>query len=603
MHLSELGDRKSVSAWVDHRLFMEWQYAWRRTFSDVMLLKQYVPEAKVGFSTAGDDCGWDVYHMAKAQTAMCFQLGIEQRKYCSWSKPGDLVMTWFGGYQVPPPAEARHEKACRYFPWRALFSGMTGFLMYSDLPGARHGLLRADFSPTWPAHWMGEELREIKTGPAKLLFNAERDLGAIASYYSGPSQFTQMASPSLVKAAKWQYGVEHRFLDLGWQELGWPQRWVAPEEVRDGRLMKGDLKVLVMGAISALSKEEAESVRRFVADGGTLVGTVEVGSRDAHGGAPLKGQLADVLGFEYLPDQPCSTELRKRKVTFEWDGKSYDLGETPTPARPMKPKGAKELSTTWQAGDAPHVLTNEFGEGRAFFLNLSPRALRTFGTWEEERPLEYDQWLFFVRDLAMSAGADPDIEILRKDGETLWRVDLAPFRSGRASYYGIMDGVTLFRAGGWTKLDRAAPYQTQDVLIRWDRPGHIYEIRSRRYFGHTDMVELPLRQATALLFAHLPYTIAGLNAKTPGPPQRGTPLPIELHVAVSEGEPVDHVCRVEVTDPTGKARHEYEDRTLCPLGKGKYLLPLAYNDPVGSWKLRVTEIVSGKATELALEVK
>lgn len=603
MHLAELGGRESVSAWVDHRVFMEWQYAWRRTFSDVMLLKQYVPDAKVGFSTAGDDCGWDLYHMAKAQTAMLFQLGIQQRKYCSWTKPGDLVMTWFGGYQVPPPAEARHEKACRYFPWRALFSGMTGFLMYSDLPGARHGLLRADFSPTWPAHWMGEELREIKAGPAKLLFNAERDLGAIASYYSGPSQFTQMASPSFVKEAKWDYGSEHRFLDLGWQELGWPQRWVAPEEVREGRLMKGDLKILVMSAISALSNEEAEGVRRFVAEGGTLVGTVEVGSRDAHGGAPLKGQLADVFGFEYLPDQPCSTELRKRKVIFEWDGKTYDLGETPTPARPMKVTSAKELSTTWKAGNAPHVLTNEFGKGRAFFLNLSPRALRTFGTWQGERSLEYDQWLFFLRDLAKSAVADPGLEVRRKDSKTLWRVDIAPFRSGRASYYAVMDGVTMFRAGGWTRLDGSAPYQTQDVEIHWGRPGHIYEIRSRRYFGHTNMVELPLRQATALLFAHLPYTITGLTAEAPGTPQRGTPLPIELEVTVSEGPPVDHVCRVEVADPAGKARPEYEDRTLCPDGTGTYVLPLAYNDPVGTWTLRVTEVVSGKATELAVQVR
>ena len=603
MHFSELGERKSVAAWVDHRVFMEWQFAWRRTFRDVMLLKQYVPDAKVGFSTAGDDCGWDVYAMAKAQTAMLFQLGIQQRKYCSWTKPGDFVATWFGGYQVPPAGKPSNEKACRYFPWRALFSGMTGFLVYADLPGGRHGYLLPDLSPTWPARWIGEELCELKAGPAKLLFSATRDLGAIANYYSNPSQFTHMASAPFVKEAKWGYGAEHRFLDLGWQELGWPQRWVAPEEVRQGRLQQGDLKLLVMGAIAALSQEEAEQVRRFVKGGGTLVGTVEVGSRDEHGGAPLKGQLADVFGFEYLPDQPCATTLGKRRVSFLWNGKSYDLGEAPTPRRPLKATTAKELSTTAKPGDAPHVLLNEFGKGRAFFFNLSPRSLRTFGTWDDKRSLEFDQMLFFLRDLAAQVGADPDVQVRRPDGDTLWRADVAPFRSGRASYYGVMDGVTLFRAGGWTKLDRDAPYKTQEVEIHWDRPGHIYELRSKRYFGKTNRIQIPLRQATALLFAHLPYEITGLSAKPGGSADRGKPLPIQLSIAVSQAPAEDHACLVEVVDASGKARPEYRETVLCAKGEGRYLLPIAYNDPLGAWSVRITEVASGKTAEVSVGVR
>ncbi|MDP6355470.1 MAG: beta-galactosidase trimerization domain-containing protein [Planctomycetota bacterium] len=602
MHLSELGERKSAAAWVDHRVFMEWQYAWRRTFSDVMLLKQYVPDAKVGFSTAGDDNGWDVYHMAKAQTGMTFQLGIQQRKYCSWTKPGDFVATWFGGYQVPPRGEPRNEKACRYFPWYQLFSGMTGMILYTDLPGGRHGVLNADLSPTWPARWIGEELREIKAGPAKLLLSATRDLGAIATYYSGPSQFTHMAKPPFVKEAKWGYGAEHRFVDLGWQELGWPQRWVAPEEVQEGILQNGKFKLLVMSAISALSKAEAENVRRYVAEGGTLLGTVDVGSRDEHGGAPLRGQLSDVFGFEYLPDQPLATGIRKRQVTLDWNGRSYDLGETPTPVRPLKVTTARELSTTLEPGNAPHVLFNKFGKGRALFFNLSPRLLRTFGKWEGQRSLEYEQMLFFLRDLAIDSDADPDIEVSLPDNETLWRVDISPFRSGTASYYGVMDGVNLFRASGWTKLDNK-PYQTRNVKIRWDKPGHIYEIRSNRYLGHTSEIELPLRQATALLFAHLPYTITGIQTARPAQAERGKPLPIRLHVAVSEGEAERHVCRVEVSDATGKARPEYSESVLCPEGRGEFVLPIAFNDPAGKWTVRAREVVSGSVTKVSVEVR
>ena len=80
-------------------------------------------------------------------------------------------------------------------------------------------------------------------------------------------------------------------------------------------------------------------------------------------------------------------------------------------------------------------------------------------------------------------------------------------------------------------------------------------------------------------------------------------MSLELKVAISGGEPADHVCRIEVTDPTGNARPEYGERVLCAIGQGQYVLPLAHNDPVGQWKVRATEIVSGKTAEISVEVK
>jgi len=603
MHYEQLGDRTSVAAWVDHRVFMDIQNA-RRAQYDTDVIRHYAPKARVGFSTAGDSRGWDLYRMAKAQTAMLFQGGQFQRKYLSWSRPDDYIATWSGGYLMAKGGELAHEKTARFFPWSNLFRGANSFSIWSAEAGSKLGYLRPDKSLTMPGRWIKEELKDIRSGIDTLLLNAKRDLGGVGIYYSKASQHVVRVDKPFSADVKWGWFDEWRMIDLAWQEIGWPVRWIAPQEAVAGRLGEGDIRLLILDACVAMSEAEADAIRRFVRNGGTAVGFVEVGTRNEHGGAPVKGLLADVFGFEYEVDQPRRTSALTRRVTFKWNDESYDLGEMPTPTRPIRLSSARSIDANQQA----HAVTvNNFGKGRALFFNLSIRHLRSLGTWEaqpnktEGRAREYDELITFFRELATSQDAAPGAVVTSPEGSYPWRIDVAPFHQGDAGYFGIVDGVALFRASGWAKIG-PMPMTDQPVQIQFDRKGHLYEIRSHRYIGNTDVLQTTLKQATAKVFAIVPYEINGISIEEVSPVRAGQAIPIRIAVNGANGS-VDHVCRVTVTDTSGKQRNEYTRSVICRAGKGEYVLPLAYNDPTGGWTIHAREVISGLTANVTMEVQ
>jgi hypothetical protein len=54
------------------------------------------------------------------------------------------------------------------------------------------------------------------------------------------------------------------------------------------------------------------------------------------------------------------------------------------------------------------------------------------------------------------------------------------------------------------------------------------------------------------------------------------------------------VLHVEVRDPSGKRVPYYSGNVVAPGGTAEWLLPLALNDPVGTWQVRATDLLSGQ---------
>jgi hypothetical protein len=63
-----------------------------------------------------------------------------------------------------------------------------------------------------------------------------------------------------------------------------------------------------------------------------------------------------------------------------------------------------------------------------------------------------------------------------------------------------------------------------------------------------------------------------------------------------------HVFHVEAEDPAGKTVPQYSGNLLAPEGQAEKLLPLAVNDSVGTWKIRVRDLLSGQTQVAAIEV-
>lgn len=62
------------------------------------------------------------------------------------------------------------------------------------------------------------------------------------------------------------------------------------------------------------------------------------------------------------------------------------------------------------------------------------------------------------------------------------------------------------------------------------------------------------------------------------------------------------VFRLEFIDPAGKLVPYYSGVVVARHGIAAKDLALAFNDPVGTWKIRATDVLSGRTTTAALRV-
>ena len=250
---------------------------------------------------------------------------------------------------------------------------------------------------------------------------------------------------------------------------------------------------------------------------------------------------------------------------------------------------AEELASV--ADDAPPaVLRNPFGKGESIFLHFSPAHIDA----------TRETFIDFLADLAHEAGA-PTVSVRRPDGTRLSNVDVAPFRHGTVLYCGVIDGVIPARGNTRTPIG-LPPATEQDVVITFPSRDHLYEVRAHDYLGSTDRTEVTLKQATALLFAQLPYRIEGVTA-TARAATRGQGALLDISVQTDGASPADHACVIDVQDADGHRRDALRATVLCPGGKARHMVPIALNDPVGDWLLTVTETVSGATAEVQVEVR
>jgi hypothetical protein len=154
---------------------------------------------------------------------------------------------------------------------------------------------------------------------------------------------------------------EHYLVDL-----------LTEEDVAAGRLK--DYRVLYT-ADPGISSKAAEAIRRWVKDGGALVGTCAAGSRNEF--AETTPGLADVFGIDSNVKADCQPgEYRERgRLNDIAYRDQIKLGEDKLGVIGVKavvePTAAKPLAEF--AGDGrPALLENHFGKGRAVYFAATP---------------------------------------------------------------------------------------------------------------------------------------------------------------------------------------------------------------------------------------
>ena len=154
---------------------------------------------------------------------------------------------------------------------------------------------------------------ELHQGIGKLILNSRRLHDGIAIHYSQASMQVHWLLDNVGNARKWPVhsGGDHdsHFIAVrnGWtkviEDLGLQYEFVGRGQIEEGKLGKGEYRVLILPQSVAVSALEVEQIREFVNAGGVLVADYRVATMNEHGRDLRRGQLDDVFGITHVKGQ------------------------------------------------------------------------------------------------------------------------------------------------------------------------------------------------------------------------------------------------------------------------------------------------------------
>jgi beta-galactosidase len=345
--------------------------------------------------------------------------------------------------------------------------------------------------------------------------------------------------------------------------------------------------VLVLPNTSALSAEEAQAIRRFAEGGGTVIADVRPGIFDEHCKAISPGRLDDLFGI--VRTGRGKGAVADLTVAAEFEGKSLS-GSFPRTHVDTEVRAAEAPAQD----SPPALLIRRVGQGRAILLNFQlNRAGKDDPITTASRGL--------LRGLYDLAGAESPAAVTAPDGGPLPVTEARQWRTGNGLLLGMwrrMENAWFAPTGGVI----AGPPQPTRVTFGGKR--HVYDLRAGKYLGAVSSLDTKLQWGRASFYLALPYQITGLEAAVSAVrPQRGQTLTASLKLRAS-GKVTERLpVWVEVTDPAGNRPLWGRQTVLLQGGAAAMKLPMAYNDQPGKWRLRATELFSGRSAEAAWVVQ
>ncbi len=534
--LQEARKTGNYSRWIDHRLHMEY------VFSNTLkigrdAIKSIHPETYVGAEgLIGPEyppsfLGYNWYQIMQVCDFMGLYDGINGQLARSFAKPGTMWSAWTGSYA------GMTKSNIQLAPWKTLFLGgdsISWYLTtYMDGNGGQ-GAISPDLAPL---PWLRDiitEITKIKSGIGKLIISSQFTFDPVAVHYSNRCIHASTIDSHL---NTWKNSVY--YFDAVLKDLGFQYKFLATEEIEQGKLNKGKFKVLILPFSQILTKKEVSEIKKFVFDGGTLITDLSPGIRDEGGYLLEESSLSFLFSSTTTPNK-----------------KSYGKGKVILLGSMLK--------EYWS--DKKGLLTPEAA--------LTAKREVEGGEWERNT---------FLRLLGKS-GLQPRLSIQDNEGKIIPGCNVSYFEHGKISLFGITSPSDKITA----------------VTISFPCSGHIYELREGKYYGLTQKIETDILPGEAKLYAFSSEKIGSLTVKgnktifSPGDK-------VNLTCVLSPVD-IENVINIEVLGPDNK-KLVYLTGNYLIKGEKEVSFSLALNQEKGLYRVMAREAIAGSTAEFTFEVK
>jgi hypothetical protein len=476
-----------------------------------------------------------------------------------------ICMGTYGYYSVS-------ETQRRFMPWQILLSGNNSILFWSLLCGFENDLV---MDHKQLIGWSMDEISKLKfSGIAKLINNSKRLDNGIAILYSEASQRAEVCGSKFNKVDPSSLAFQEVIEDQGLQ-----YNYVSSDSIiKDKVLEDGKIKLLILAHTQAVSKAEAEAIKNFVKNGGTVWADVEPGIRNGHGRYMQgQGMLGELFGITRTT-APGKAESEKVKLPLT----NHEMSLIIDPS--VKLNGA---TAGISINNTPLLISNNYGNGQALLFNFDTQFYGISGRGEVEAGQtvrELSPALTFkplIKSLLSKAKINtPDLSL--NDNPSAG-IELIRYRHNSKEFIGVM-----------VKQLKGQKFPVK-ISLKLDAKYHIHDMKNKKDYGNADSININNANAyDVYLFALNSENESKISLKAPSQINLGQTLSASV-----ENSSKDGVLKFSLIDPDGIILRDYLQTSTTKSCN----IPLPYNAKAGNWILEAYDPVSGKKAQQSIAVK
>lgn len=449
--------------------------------------------------------------------------------------------------------------------WRMVTRGCDAVWWWRwDALGRFHGWLAPTLDPYPAVNEILHDTQIVRDGLGDLLLASEMQTDGIGILYSLPSAYAAKVQASPTFAS---YENNHTAFHNALRDLGLNFRYFTDRQMRLGEVHLSTFKVIILPMTQATGRQEAEMLRQFVRDGGLLIADVRPAIYDGHVKPLTAGQLDDVFGVKRTG--VSAAQIVDGQVSLP----GMESSETPPldlPKIRVDADVAADGAEPWGRADkGPLFLVNRFGKGQAALLNM---AMATYPGLRADATSETAAAI--LRSLLARGSVAPALRLTDGKGQRLRNVEITRWANGPIQI------VSVLRHHGRPEVAK----------LELPQPLYAYDLKTHEDLGRQQTVSVTVTPFRAQFYALCPQPLDGVSLEAAptvslGSVQRVTvtsKLPeghqaVKLQVKLPDGGLADWVDKVVVTDKQGVVVN----------------VPVAYNDPKGTWTINATDLYTG----------